>query len=150
VNETNKANVLQPASTPPRRILLDDLEATRRSFAPAETVRGFLRNTRRVVSVVVHAVVVIGLKDRQMMLIRHRFQEFDNPAHRFDLSKGWLLFRDYQAPKEWGGMPPKWHRIFSAGFLFGEKAGVIPLKLVWKRTQRRFSGVLDDLPTPPG
>jgi hypothetical protein len=28
-------------------------------------------------------------------------------------------------PKEWGGMPPKWHRIFSEGFLFGEKAGVI-------------------------
>jgi hypothetical protein len=91
----------------------------------AETVRGFLRNTQRIVSVVVYAVVVIELKDRQMMLMRHRFQEFDNPAHRFDRSKGWLLFRDYQVPEDWGGMPPKWHRIFSAGFLFGEKAGVI-------------------------
>jgi hypothetical protein len=98
-------------------------EAMRRGIA--ETVRGFLRNTQRIVSVVIYAVVMIELKDRKMMLMRHRFQEFDNLGHRFDRSKGWLLFRDYQAPKEWGGMPPKWHRIFSQRFLFGEKAGVI-------------------------
>jgi hypothetical protein len=91
----------------------------------AETVHSFLRNTQRVVSVVIYAVVTIELKERQMMLMRHRFQEFDNPRHRFDQSKGWLLFRDYEVPKEWGGMPPKWHRVFSQGFLFGEKAGVI-------------------------
>jgi hypothetical protein len=98
-------------------------EAMRKGIA--ETVCGFLRNTGRILSVVIYAVVVIDLRDRQMMLLRHRFQEFDNPGHKFDRSKGWLLFRDYQVPKEWGGMPPKWHRIFSQGFLFGEKAGVI-------------------------
>jgi len=98
-------------------------EAMRKGIA--ETVRGFLRNTQRIVSVVVYAVVTIELKDRKMMLFRHRFQEFDNPGQRFDRSKGWVLFRDYEVPKEWGGMPPKWHRIFSQGFLFGEKARLI-------------------------
>jgi len=95
------------------------------SWLEDEAVRAFLRNTQRIVSVLIYAVVMIELKDRRMMLMRHRFQEFDNLGHRFDRSKGWLLFRDYQVPKEWGGMPPKWHRIFSQGFLFGEKAGVI-------------------------
>lgn len=81
------------------------------------TVRDFLRNTKRIVSVVVYAVLVTELKEREMMLIRHRFHEFDNEEHRFDNSKNWMLFRDYKVPEEWGGMPPKWHRVFSQGFL---------------------------------
>lgn len=85
------------------------------------TVRGFMRNTKRVVSIVVYAVVVIELKDKAMMLFRHRFQEFDSDRHRFDTSKKWTLFMDYKVPEEWGGMPPKWHRIFSKGFLMRDK-----------------------------
>jgi hypothetical protein len=81
---------------------------------------------------------MIELKDRRMMLMRHRFQEFDNLGHRFDRSKGWLLFRDYQVPKEWGGMPPKWHRIFSQGFLFGEKGGGNPALGAFERRRRMF------------
>jgi hypothetical protein len=115
-NEPGAVFVKVPASW------LED-EAMRKGMA--ETVRGFLRNTGRIVSVVIYAVVTMELKDRKMMLMRHRFQEFDNPGHKFDRSKGWVLFRDHQVPKEWGGMPPKWHRIFSQGFLFGEKTGVI-------------------------
>jgi hypothetical protein len=85
------------------------------------TVDDFLRNTKRVVSVVIYAVVVRVLKDQQMMLMRHRFHEFDNPSHRFDTSKSWVLFRDYKVPDEWGGMPPKWHRVFSRGFIMRDK-----------------------------
>jgi hypothetical protein len=81
------------------------------------TVHDFLRNTKRVVSVVVYAVVVIELKAQKMMLMSHRFHEFENPEHRFDQSKSGVLFKDYVVPDEWGGMPPKWHRIFSKGFL---------------------------------
>jgi hypothetical protein len=84
-------------------------------------VRGFLRNTERVVSVVVYAVVVMELKDKEMMLFRHRFNEFDSKQHRFDTSKNWTLFKDYAVPEEWGGMPPKWHRVFSKGFLMRDK-----------------------------
>jgi hypothetical protein len=81
------------------------------------TVREFLRNTARVVTVVIYAVVVKELKEEKMMLMRHRFHEFENPAHRFDRSQNWVLFRDYTVPEEWGGMPPKWRRILSKGFL---------------------------------
>ena len=85
------------------------------------TVREFLRNTKRVVTVVIYAVVLKELKEEKMMLMRHRFREFENTAHRFDRSRNWVLFRDYEVPEEWGGMPPKWHRIFSKGFLMRTK-----------------------------
>jgi hypothetical protein len=93
---------------------LDDEQTRRAIYA---TVGDFLRNTKRVVSVVVYTVVMKELKDQAMMLMRHRFKEFENPSHRFDQSKNWTLFRDYVVPEEWGGMPPKWKRILSKGFL---------------------------------
>jgi hypothetical protein len=52
-----------------------------------DVVEEFLRNTQRVVSVVVFATYTIELRDREMMLLRHRFKEFLNPTHRFDRSK---------------------------------------------------------------
>ena len=85
------------------------------------TVRDFLRNTQRVVTVVIYAVVVKQLKEEKMMLMRHRFHEFENFQHRFDKSQSWVLFRDYVVPEEWGGMPPKWDRVFSKGFLMRTK-----------------------------
>lgn len=90
-------------------------EPTRRGIY--DIVRDFLRNTKRVVTVVVYAVVVKELPDHNMMLMRHRFHEFENPDHRFDRSENWVLFRDYKVPDEWGGVPPNWHRILSKGFL---------------------------------
>jgi hypothetical protein len=94
-------------------------EPTRRAIYA--TVRDFLRNTKRVVTVVIYAVVVKELKEKKMMLMRHRFHEFENADHRFDRSNSWVLFRDYKVPEEWGGMPPKWHRILSQGFLMRTK-----------------------------
>jgi hypothetical protein len=85
------------------------------------TVGEFLRNTKRVVTVVIYAVVVKELKEEKMMLMRHRFHEFENAGHRFDRGQSWVLFRDYNVPEEWGGMPPKWHRILSKGFLMRTK-----------------------------
>src|ERR1700722_7034772 len=93
------------------------LEVTEIREGIAAAARGFLRNTRRVVSVVIYAVVVSELPERKMMLMRHRFHEYENPCHRFDMTKSWVLFRDYKVPEECGGMPPKWHRILSHGFL---------------------------------
>jgi hypothetical protein len=96
------------------QIWLED-DAMRRSIYAA--VGDFLRNTKRVVTVVIYAIVVKELKEEKMTLMRHRFHEFENGVHRFDQSKSWALFRDYEVPEEWGGMPPKWHRILSKGFL---------------------------------
>jgi hypothetical protein len=85
------------------------------------TVGEFLRNTKRVVTVVIYAIVVTELKEENMMLMRHRFHEIENTGHRFDRSQNWVLFRNYNVPEEWGGMPPKWHRILSKGFLMRTK-----------------------------
>ncbi len=84
-------------------------------------VEDFLRNTGRVVSVVVYATVVTELPAQQMMLMRHRFHEFLNSAHRFDTAQSWALFKDFKVPEEWGGMHPKWVRVFSQGFIMREK-----------------------------
>ncbi len=94
-------------------------EAMRRGIYA--TVREFLRNTMRVVTVGIYVVVVKELKEEKMMLMRHRFREFENAGHRFDRSYNWVLFRDYKVPEEWGGMPPNWHRILSKGFLMRTK-----------------------------
>ena len=84
-------------------------------------VEKFLRNTERVVSVVVYTTVVMELAEQKMMLMRHRFHEFLNAAHRFNKTKNWALFRDYKVPEEWGGMHPKWVRVFSQGFIMRDK-----------------------------
>jgi hypothetical protein len=84
-------------------------------------VEGFLRNTQRIVSVVVYATYMEELAEQKMMLMRHRFHEFPNPSHRFDTEKRWTLFKDYKVPDEWGGAHPKWVRVFSQGFIMRDK-----------------------------
>ena len=84
-------------------------------------VRDFLRNTERVVTVVIYAVVVMELAEQKMMLLRHRFHEFLNDSHRFDMTKSWALFKDFKVPDDWGGMHPKWVRVFSQGFIMRDK-----------------------------
>jgi hypothetical protein len=86
-----------------------------------EVVKGFLRNSRRVVSVVLYTIAVSAMPDRELVLMRHRFDERPNSFHRFDLTKTWTLFQDYKIPREWGGMHPKWMRVLSKGFLFRER-----------------------------
>jgi hypothetical protein len=63
-------------------------------------VEAFLRNPRRIVSIVLYATVVFELAEGKMMLVRHRFHEFINDARRFDTTKNWALFKDYKAPEE--------------------------------------------------
>jgi hypothetical protein len=84
-------------------------------------VEGFLRNTERIVSVVVYTTVTVELAEQKMLLLRHRFHEFLNASHRFDMAKSWALFKDYKVPEEWGGMHPKWVRVFSQGFIIRDK-----------------------------
>jgi hypothetical protein len=80
-------------------------------------VESFLRNTGRIVSVVVYATAMRALQDQAMMLIRHRFLEYANASHRFDMAKSWTLFKNYKVSEEWGGAHPKWTRVFSRGFI---------------------------------
>ncbi len=84
-------------------------------------VEAFLRNTGRVVSVVVYTTAVMELAEKKMMLMRHRFHEFLNVAHRFDRTKNWALFKDHKVPEAWGGMHPKWMRVFSQGFIMRDR-----------------------------
>jgi hypothetical protein len=64
-----------------------------------------------------YATVVMELAEQKMMLMRHRFNEFLNASHRFDKTKSWALFKDYKVPEEWGGMHPKWVRVFCKALL---------------------------------
>jgi hypothetical protein len=80
-------------------------------------VENFLNNTGRIVTVVVYATAVRALHNQDMMLIRHRFLEYGNASHRFDHSKSWTLFKNYEVPDDWGGAHPKWTRVFSQGFI---------------------------------
>jgi hypothetical protein len=97
---------------------LDQEDVERGIYA---VVEGFLRNTERIVSVVVYATVAMELAEQNMTLLRHRFREFLNPSHRFDRTKNWALFKDYKVPREWGGAHPRWVRVFSQGFIMREK-----------------------------
>jgi hypothetical protein len=76
----------------------------------------FLRNTKRVVLVVLYCLVYFTHQEQRMMVIRHLLEEVENPNHRFDPTKSWRLFKGFQVPPEWNGMPPHWHRIFSRGW----------------------------------
>jgi hypothetical protein len=80
-----------------------------------DVVEDFLRQTERIVSVVLYASVIEEWKERGMLRNRHQFHEFENPRHRFDQGKSWVLFRDFEVPLEWKGMPPYWKRVFTRG-----------------------------------
>jgi hypothetical protein len=86
-----------------------------------DMVQGFLRNTERIVSVVVYTTHMQTVSENTMMLMRHRFEEIPNLKHRFDMSRSWTLFKDYKVPEEWGGVHPKWVRVFSQGFIIRDK-----------------------------
>ncbi len=62
-----------------------------------EVVNDFLRGTKRIVSVVLYATVLVHLSKQEMMWMRHKFREITNSDHRFDQSKNWAMFRDYKA-----------------------------------------------------
>jgi hypothetical protein len=70
---------------------------------------------------VVDATAVIELKQQAVMLMRHRFNEFVNGSHRFEMNRNWAIFRDDKVPEERGGAHPKWTRLFSQGFIMRDK-----------------------------
>jgi hypothetical protein len=84
-------------------------------------VEEFLLSTQRIVSVVVYTTAAMEMVEQKMTLLRHRFLEFLNPAHRFDGTKSWAVFKDFEVPEEWGGTHPKWVRVFSQGFILRDK-----------------------------
>jgi hypothetical protein len=86
---------------PPARPWLLEAPVRQKMIA---VVEDFLRQTERIVSVVPYASVVEEWKERGMLRNRHQFREFDNPRHRFDQGKSWVLFRDFEVPPDWKGM----------------------------------------------
>jgi hypothetical protein len=87
----------------------------------AETTREWLQGTQRIVLVVLYCYVNSFHKELQMSVLRHLVEEIPSQRQRFDTNKNWKLFEHYLIPKEWSGMPPKWHRIFSTGKLMNPK-----------------------------
>jgi hypothetical protein len=82
----------------------------------ANVAAEFLRQTDRVVLVALYCTVHFLHEEKQLMVFRHLQEEVENPRHRFDMTKSWRLFdKGFEVPREWNGMPPKWHRIFSRG-----------------------------------
>jgi len=75
----------------------------------------FLRNTKRVVLVALYCSVQSPAAGQQLMVLRHLQEEVESTNHRFDRTRSWRLFKGFQVPAGWNGMPPKWHRIFSKG-----------------------------------
>jgi hypothetical protein len=80
-------------------------------------IERFLRpeNTQRIVSVVVYTTTVMETAE-QKMLHRHRFNEFPGLEHRFDLTKSWVLFKNFKVPEGWREKHPKWVPVFSERF----------------------------------
>jgi hypothetical protein len=123
-NSLNKARTNNLPADKPGIVFVkvpqDWLEQQEVRIGIRDVVKSFLRNTERIVSVVVYANV-LAVAENTMMLMRHRFEEYPNLRHRFDMSKSWTLFKDYKVPEEWGGAHPKWVRVFSQGFVMRDK-----------------------------
>jgi hypothetical protein len=75
----------------------------------------FLRQTERIVLIALYCAVQFPVQGQQLTVMRHLQEEIENPKHRFDMTKSWRLFKGFQVPAKWNGMPPKWQRIFSRG-----------------------------------
>jgi hypothetical protein len=80
-------------------------------------IERFLRpeNTQRIVSVVVYTTAAMETAE-QKTLHRHRFNEFPGLEHRFDLTKSWMLFKNFKVPEGWREKHPKWVPVFSERF----------------------------------
>lgn len=83
----------------------------------AKAAEEWLRGTERIVLVVLYCFVEFFHNELQMTVHRHLKDEIQSEWHRFERTRDWRLFEEYLVPKEWAGMPPKWHRIFSTGKL---------------------------------
>jgi len=73
------------------------------------TAREFLRGTRRVVSVKFYSSP-IALADG-VLRHDHAYKEISNALTDFGNDQDWNIFRKFELPSEWNGMPPHWQRI---------------------------------------
>jgi hypothetical protein len=73
------------------------------------TARDFLRGTRRVVSVKFYSSPISLATN--VLRHDHAYKEVSNPQTDFGDHKDWNIFRKFDLPPEFNGMPPHWQRI---------------------------------------
>jgi hypothetical protein len=73
------------------------------------TARNFLRGTRRVVSVKFYSSPITFANN--VLRHDHAYKEVSNPITDFGDNKDWNIFRKFNLPPEFNGMPPHWQRI---------------------------------------
>ena len=73
------------------------------------TARDFLRGTRRVVSVKFYSSPVTLANN--VLRHDHAYKEVSNPQTDFGENKDWSIFRKFDLPPEFNGMPTHWQRI---------------------------------------
>jgi hypothetical protein len=74
-----------------------------------DVARSFLRGTRRVVSVKYYSSP-ISFSDN-MLRHDHAYKEISNPMTDFGNDMDWSIFKKFDLPPEFNGMPPHWQRI---------------------------------------
>jgi hypothetical protein len=74
---------------------------------------GFLRGTKRIVSVKFYVSAIVFPDNMVAHLMRYK--EISNTHHRFDGQHDWDLFSDHDIPKGWNGMPDNWLRLIYFG-----------------------------------
>jgi hypothetical protein len=71
--------------------------------------RGFLRGTRRVVSVKFYSSPITLANG--ILRHDHAYKEISKPLTDSGDNQDWNIFRKFDLPPEWNGMPPHWQRI---------------------------------------
>jgi hypothetical protein len=89
---------------PPRWMEVPNFEE-----ATVAIARDFLRTTKRVVSVKYYTSPFSF--ENGMIKIQHVFKEISNPATDFGNFQNWDIFRKFDLPSEFNGMPPWWQSI---------------------------------------
>jgi hypothetical protein len=69
----------------------------------------FLRGTKRVVSVKFY--VSPNSIEGGYLKQEHAYKEISNPNNNFGSGRNWNLFRQWDLPPEYNGMPPHWQRV---------------------------------------
>jgi hypothetical protein len=77
--------------------------------ATLTTARDFLRGTRRVVSVKFYSSPITLANN--VLRHDHAYKEISNPRTDFGDNKDWDIFRKFDLPPEFNGMPKHWQRI---------------------------------------
>src|SRR5258707_13587175 len=91
---------------------LDEEDVRRGIYA---LVEGFLRNTERIVSVVVYATVGMELAEQNMTLLRHRFREFPQPLASLRQDEELGAVQGLQGPGGMGWSAPELGTCVLAG-----------------------------------